>query len=213
MKKILLLVISSIIIMMAGGMECSIRTVYAADNLVDINVSSRGGKSRKHHNHDEEKSEKEKEIELSRANIEAQERELKLMQTVQVEQVPAIQNAQMLSSDQETVEIETPQKPKKSGSSKGSAEPKTAGSDLPIVPVALMIFFTDMLLVAVHSAGDFDDSIRRDHIEKLVEKYKNGGRLTKIIARIEISLCIFYSRWKIKSDRNMKSRHEKCSAA
>ena len=132
------------------------------------------------------------------------------MQAVQAEQqIYAVQNTQMLSAQQETVEKAPERKPEKSrapitGSSKGSDEPKTAGSDIPIAPIALLIFFTDLLIVAVESAGDFDDYIRREHIEKLVEKYKKGGKLTKIATRIEISLCIFYSRWKAKSDRNLK---------
>ncbi len=207
MKKILLILIAANIFVMTGSMVCSLQTVQAADNLVDINVSSSGGRKHKHHNDGEEKTEKEKEIELSRANIEAQEEALKLMQTVQVEEVPAIQNAEMLPTEPEAVEKEAKRKPEK------TKEPKTAGSDLPIIPITLMIFFTDMLLVAVESAGDFDDHIRRGHIEELVEKYKKGGRWTKITARIELSLCLFYSRLKARSDRNDKSRHEKCSAA
>ena len=55
MKKILLIVIAVNIIIMTGDMVCSLRTVYAADNLVDINV---GGKKRKHNNEKEEKTEK-----------------------------------------------------------------------------------------------------------------------------------------------------------
>ena len=208
MKKILLIIIAAIIVIMTGDMDCSLRTVYAADNLVDLNISSSGGRSRKHHKDDEEKTEKEKEVELSRANIEAQEEALRLMQTVQVEEVPAIQNTQMPLVQQEAAEKKTKRK-----SSKESGEPRTAGSDLPIVPIALMIFFTDMLIVTVESAGDFDDYIRRGHIEKLVEKYKKGGKWTKIVTRIEISLCVFYSRWKIKSVRSSKNGKEKCSAA
>ncbi|MBR2186212.1 MAG: hypothetical protein IJ857_02625 [Lachnospiraceae bacterium] len=216
-KKRLLILIAAAALMITGGMDCSLRTVYAAEDLVDINVSSSGGKRHKHHDADKEKTEKEIEIELSRANIEAQEEALKLMQTVQTDQVSAIQNAGMLSAEQEAVEKEAGSKPEKSDaskkrSSKRSEEPKTAGSDLPIVPVALLLFLTDMLLAAVESAGDFDDYIRRGHIEKLVEKYKKGGRLTKIGARIEISLCMFYSRLKAGSDRNTKNRNKKCSA-
>ncbi len=218
MKKILLIVFGAAIIIMTGGLDCSLRTVYAADNLVDINVSSSSGSKHKHHNDEEEKTEKEIEVELSRANIEAQEEELKLRQAVQFYQASTIQNARILPAEQEAVEKEVNKKPVKTGapdtgSSKRSEEPKTAGSDLPIVPIALMIFFIDMLIVAVESAGDFDDYIRREHIEKLVEKYKKGGKLTRIAVRAEIHLCIFYSRWKEKTARNKKSGHEKCSAA
>ena len=206
MKKILLILIATTLIFMTGDMVCSIRTVYAADTLVDINVSS-GGKKHKHHDNEEEKTEKEKEVELSRANIEAQEEALKLMPTVQVDEIPAIRNADMLPAEQEPVEKVAKKKPVK------TKEPKTAGSDLPIIPITLMIFFTDMLLVAVESAGDFDDYIRRGHVEKLVEKYKKGGKLAKITAKIELYLCLFYSRLKARSDRNMKSRHDKCNVA
>ncbi|MCR5734913.1 MAG: hypothetical protein K6G22_09940 [Lachnospiraceae bacterium] len=208
MKKTLLIVVASIIIFMTGGMECSLRTAYAADNLVDINVSSSGGRRHSHHSEDAEKTEKEIEVELSRANIEAQEEELKQMPAVQVDPVSVVPNVQMLSAKPETAE-----KKPKTKLAKGSEEPKTAGSDLPIVPIALMIFFIDMLIVVVESAGDFDDYIRKEHIEKLVEKYKKGGKLTRIVVRIRISLCIFYSRWKAKSDRNINNGHEKCSAA
>ncbi len=216
MKKIMLTVIAATMIIMTGSMDFSIRTVYA-DNLVDINVSS-SGRRRSHHSNNEEISEKEREIELSRANIEAQEEALRLMQTVQVEQVPEVQNPEMPPVQEEPVEKKSKKKSKKegapiTGSSKGSEEPKTAGSDLPIVPFAMMLFFTDMLIVVVESAGDFDDLIRRDHIEKLVEKYKKGGKWTRILTRMEISLCIFYSRLKARSDRNLKNRREKCSAA
>ncbi len=216
MKKIILIVIATIFIVI-GGMDCSCRTVYAANKLVDINVSSsRGGR---HHKVNEEKTEKEKEIELSRANIEAQEEELKRMQVSQFyQEIAAIQNARMLSEQQAAVEKEEKTEPVKSdtpgtGSSKGSEEPKTAGSDFPIIPIALMLFLTDMLIVVVESAGDFDDYIRKEHIEKLIEKYKKGGKLTRIAVRIEISLCIFYSRLKVRSDRNIKGGHEKCNAA
>ena len=50
-------------------------------------------------------------------------------------------------------------------------------------------------------------------LEKLVEKYKNGGKWTRIVTRLEISLCLFYSRLKAGSDRKIKNRHDKCSAA
>ncbi len=215
MKKTLLIVVASIIIFMTGGMECSLRTAYAADNLVDINVSSSGGRRHSHHSEDAEKTEKEIEVELSRANIEAQEEALRLMPAVQADQTLSIQNVQMPPvqqepAPQETVQQKAPQQ-KAVKKKTGSEEPKTAGSDLPIVPVALLIFFTDMLIVADESAGDFDDYIRREHIEELVEKYTKGGKLARTAAKIELSLCIFYSRWKVRSDRNMKSRHEKCS--
>ncbi len=216
MKRILFISIATIVIIMTGSLDFPLRTAYAADNLVDINVSPSGGGRRRHHKKQEEKTEKEREIEISRANIEAQEEELKLM-TVELGQTPAVQNGQTLSVQESAAPKAVKQSKKSNGSgtgaSKESEEPKTSGSDLPIVPVALMIFFTDMLIVAVESAGDFDDYIRRDHVEKLVDKYKKGKGWTRISAKLEISLCMFYSRWKVKADRNLKRRREKCSAA
>ena len=213
MKKISLILISAILIIVTGSVGCSFLPVYAADSVVDINVSSSGGGKRKHHSDDVEMTEKEKEIELSRANIEFQEEELKKMQAAQAYQAPQTEAAVITPAVPENTENETVLKPEnstasKTASKKSTEEPKTAGTDIPIVPIAVLLFFTDMMIVAVESLGDFDDYIRREHIEKLVEKYKKGGRLNRIAARIEISLCMFYSSWRAGSERRINRGNE-----
>ena len=213
MKKIGLILISAFLIIITGSVGCSCLPVYAADSVVDINVSSSGGGKRKHHSDDVEMTEKEKEIELSRANIAHQEEELKKMQAAQAYQAPQTENAVITPVVQENTESEAVIKPEKSAASKkesqkSSEEPKTAGTDIPIVPIAFLLLLTDMLIVTVESLGDFDDYIRREHIEKLVEKYNKGGRLNRITARIEISLCMFYSRWRARSGWSMNSSNK-----
>ncbi|SFL29107.1 hypothetical protein SAMN05216390_11736 [Lachnospiraceae bacterium KH1T2] len=132
---------------------------------VSIKPSSGGGHHKSHKETEEEKKAriKQEEVELSRKAIEANKDNGEAytpasdvtddsteLTEEQLLQIQAIQQAQMSSSNAESDQNTTKTKKVGNKSSK-KKEPKTAGTDLPVIPIALVTLGLDFYCVLVES--------------------------------------------------------------